>query len=876
MSNPANPANSAPGTETCGACAGVSARTPQALFNRPGLGAIGYRIGQYADFRASLVAGLSSARFPALAGLRTREPDDFTLALFDAFACSADVLTFYQERLANESYLRTATERVSLQEMAKLIGYRLRPGVAAETWLAFALETPRTPPPAMAPEPGAFVTGIPTALNLPAGLKVQSVPGPDETPQTFETVEPLAARPEWNAVRPWLSQRVVPGHGATDTWLQGVRTNLKAGDALLFVGQEFDAHPSTDNHWDFRLLSRVEPDVANDRTHVAWDRPLGSVSPWSDPPAAPKVLALRKRVAVFGHNAPMWKSLNADFRFNYEGDDYGDYSDWPRYTLSPADHPAGADGGWLDLDSVQAEAGPGTYVVLAKGEFNRPGEDLPADTYVELYQVRSAAEVSRAEFALSGKLTRLGLRGQNLDTQFHDQVRQTSVYLQSEALTLADHPVVEAVGGDVVPLALPPDGLLPGRRLIINGVPQAGGAVQAHEATLLGAVAHAPTGGAVLSVTPPLPALLQRDSVVVHLNVALATHGETVSQILGAGDASRPFQRFELKRLPLTYRSAGTESGAHSELSVRVGKVEWRERDSLYGAARDDRAYTLSTDEQGRVWLQFGDGVRGARLPSGLNNLRASYRQGLGQSGNVPADRLSQLMSRPLGLKSVSNPLPAQGGTDPEPADQARRSMPLGTRTLGRAVSLLDYEDFALAFTGIAKAQALVLRGPAGPTIAITVAGQDGDPVPPSSPVWANLLKALKAGGDPTVSVTLLGYQASTFRLGLKVKRDPAYEIYPLLATVQAALRAHFAFGARALGQPVFESDVTAVAQGVPGVLAIDLDFLYGGTEPPAQTVPSHQARLLASRMRVVGGQVRPAELLTLDPAPFARLEEMP
>ena len=52
------------------------------------------------------------------------------------------MLTFYQERIANESYLRTAVERVSLQEMGKLVGYRLRPGVAAETWLAFALETP--------------------------------------------------------------------------------------------------------------------------------------------------------------------------------------------------------------------------------------------------------------------------------------------------------------------------------------------------------------------------------------------------------------------------------------------------------------------------------------------------------------------------------------------------------------------------------------------------------------------------------------------------------------------------------------------------------------------------------------------------------------
>ena len=207
-----------PGTETCGCCEGLEASTPQGLANRMGLSAIAYRIGEYAQFKESMLAGLSSSEYPALAGLRTRDADDFTLGLIDAVACAADVLTFYQERLANELYLRTATERVSLQELAKLIGYRLRPGVAAETRLAFALETPRAPPPGLPPEPGAFVTGIPTSLTLASGLQVQSVPGPDEKPQTFETVEEITARPEWNAVRPWMSATRSPGFGATETF----------------------------------------------------------------------------------------------------------------------------------------------------------------------------------------------------------------------------------------------------------------------------------------------------------------------------------------------------------------------------------------------------------------------------------------------------------------------------------------------------------------------------------------------------------------------------------------------------------------------------------------------------------------------------------
>ena len=357
------------GTDSCGCCDGVAVSTPAAIDNRVGLRAIAYRIGGYAQFKQSMIAGLSASTYENLDGLRTRDADDYTLGLIDAVACAADVLTFYQERVANESYLRTATERVSLQEMAKLIGYRLRPGVAAETWLAFALETPRTAPANVPPEPGAFVTGIPTALTLVAGLKVQSVLGPDEKPQTFETVEAVAARPAWNAVRPWLSETRTPGFGATDTYLEGLRNNLKAGDALVFVGTEFLADPSaTNDNWDFRLIDSVELDTANERTHVTWKRPLGSVTPHSDPPVAPEVYVLRKRAAVFGNNAPMWRSMNDQFKSSYPIDQKKP-NEWPAFAISPL--AADANGGHVDLDTVLGEVTPGSLLVLAKGEFNR-------------------------------------------------------------------------------------------------------------------------------------------------------------------------------------------------------------------------------------------------------------------------------------------------------------------------------------------------------------------------------------------------------------------------------------------------------------------------------------------------------------------------
>src|SRR3981189_2365996 len=127
-------------TTDCGCCCGIAADTPVWKFNRPGLPAIAYRVGTHADFRATLIAPMSSTDYPALKPLTTRNHDDYTITLCDSFAALADVLTFYQEPIANESSLRTALERRSALQLARLIGYQLAPGVAAGTSLAFMLQ----------------------------------------------------------------------------------------------------------------------------------------------------------------------------------------------------------------------------------------------------------------------------------------------------------------------------------------------------------------------------------------------------------------------------------------------------------------------------------------------------------------------------------------------------------------------------------------------------------------------------------------------------------------------------------------------------------------------------------------------------------------
>src|SRR5262249_16846039 len=94
--------NCTPISEPCDCCEGPRALTPAATANRPGLSKLVYRVGTQATFFETMQARLSSTDYPALRALKTRERSDPAIALLDAWATVADVLTFYQERIANE------------------------------------------------------------------------------------------------------------------------------------------------------------------------------------------------------------------------------------------------------------------------------------------------------------------------------------------------------------------------------------------------------------------------------------------------------------------------------------------------------------------------------------------------------------------------------------------------------------------------------------------------------------------------------------------------------------------------------------------------------------------------------------------------------
>jgi predicted phage baseplate assembly protein len=1029
----------------CVCCEGTEALTPETIWNRPGLDALAYRAGTHASFLETMEARLSSADLPALAELRTRSADDPALALLDGWATVADVLTFYQERLANEGYLRTATERRSVQELARLIGYEPRPGVAASAYLAFELEAG-------------------SAVEIPAGCRAQSTPGPGELPQTFETAEPLAARAAWNDLkaRQTRPQALTPKKLLTGgaVWCKGISTNLRANDPLLI---DFGAARGL-----YRVLA-VTSDPLHDRTRVdvePWNPPPAAdqaahvqaaavlavlhhfrhsenvvspasqttkrvlvlldslesklkadesagltalhkdilpklaaeqegaqeagfkkIAPWiqevrtrlisaaaaqpggspnagpvadlsgvlaslGKPPSIPprsrqqlalaadqvfgpasdlfprlvaasrpalqknlyrawgnvpvtpatavRVYALRMRAAVFGHNAPLEPVRNAD-------EVVTGAEEWD---LVPVEGESLEEKNIVHLDTTYPQILPGSWIVL-----DRPNA-LGSIPDLILTRAQEVRDISRAAYGLAGKETRvrldrswLVLEGQTKDT--FAVIRGTSVYTQSELLELADEPldpVQEAVCGDEIELQSLYDGLAAGRWVLVSGertdlvatapvseepdplglhgtdpVPVPG--VPACELAMLAGVEQIvdPTlpGDRVhtrLLLANPLAYCYKRDTVVIYGNVVRATHGETRVEVLGAGDAAQPLQRFTLRQSPLTYVSAATPSGIASTLEVRVNEVRWHAAPSPALLGPDDRSYTTRTEGDGRVSVVFGDGRRGARLPTGPDNVQARYRIGIGKGGNVPAEKINILASRPLGVKNVINPLPATGGADPESRDQARRRAPLAVLALDRLVSVTDYADFARTFAGIGKAAAARLSDGRREILHLTIAGEDDIPIDPTSDLYQNLADALYRFGDPRLPVQIALRDLSFLVVIGGVRVLPDYLWDNVEPKIRQALGNAFAFDRRCLGQDVALSEVIAAIQRVPGVDFVDVDLLGalpGSTDLrdfPAllKTLESDQPRerMIAelARRDPASGEILPAQLLVLRP----------
>ncbi len=293
------------------------------------------------------------------------------------------------------------------------------------------------------------------------------------------------------------------------------------------------------------------------------------------------------------------------------------------------------------------------------------------------------------------------------------------------------------------------------------------------------------------------------------------SRGETVAaEQLGTGDANQAGQTFALAQSPLTYLSQG--AGYASTLVVRVDGVAWTETSTFYGQAPDAKVFVVAQETGAVSHVRFGDGINGARLPSG-SKVVATYRHGAG-AASPPAGRLTTILRPQPNLAAVANPVAVSGGADAEPSALTRQNGPRSLLTFGRAISAADYEAVAAQAPGVARARAYALWNPDQQRTLVTVfVGDDA-----GATVAAR--RALTGSSDPNrpATVTLATPFGVTVAGTLLVAsdRDPAAVLNAATAAVADPSDGLFSAANMGIGRGLHRSALEA-ALLVDGTVAV-------------------------------------------------------
>jgi hypothetical protein len=877
------------GTEACG----QQVEDPRVVTNQPGLSTIADRVDDFAGFRRALLAPLEGEQ--AL-GAWAPAPGDLGLQVLEWWAYLADVLTFYNERIANESYLRTAKSPRRLADLVALIGYAPRPGVAASGQIA-ALR-------------GSGHAGEP--LSVPARMPVSSTASAGVPAQTFE-VQAAADGQPWSfqgpshvaaGLPPEEALALGPAGGPRSVLLAGRVSGVKAGEQLLLLARDW---AGADDDWAWVTVEALAPapdpatgaqntlvtftETAHFGPGVAYrfpgirkiivdehtdldkdvdvehsEAPLAAGGLTSkarlDPRAAQGTAGgLRPRLSESTlHTGELQESIGETveqldstleeqtiWRVASTTDGVGESPRATSYRLLRATQAAAlwTQGGGHDaieavplsahLSAVVRGLAPGEPVLLEAGASEQiaglaggrvsalgmvagvseqlwavpyPPESTPPKEPHEIVVAHSVLDLTSHDGevieALDGSLASAGA------VAVRYGFREVGRIVGVPATSLERLPAlgVSVPSGWSVPAG--------GTSAFLQDAAGAGVLVKVVYA---GPGAQAGLSEATLQASGATPAVLApplRVPLRLLLNLLPVTRGSTVAaETLGSGDASLPSQSFTLKRSPLTYLAQGSEVA--STLAVYVDGIAWSETQSFYGQAPEAHVYTVSLDEAGHATVSFGDGVNGARLPSGSGNVVASYRYGSG-AATPPAGRLTTIVKPQPNLASLANPVAVVPGADPQSPEEVRANAPASVFTFGRAISGVDYEIVAGQAPGVSRVSAVWGFDEATQRTAVTVYVGDDEGALTSAEA------ALAGAEDPNRPVSVLLATARPLALSCTLLVAADRQLEEVQALALAALcdptAGLFSPAAQGIGVRLYRSQLDSALM-VPGVLAV-------------------------------------------------------
>jgi len=362
-------------------------------------------------------------------------------------------------------------------------------------------------------------------------------------------------------------------------------------------------------------------------------------------------------------------------------------------------------------------------------------------------------------------------------------------------------------------------------------------------------------------------------------------------QLLAAWDGSGP--------LPGALRAA-----LITDLTALLGI--WTPLRDLLESGPDDNNFVVEMDNDGYAHLRFGDDNLG-QMPQAGTAFEAHRRVGNGPSGNVGAETITYLVFRitESGLNLVPrNPLPATGGTAPEPLAEVKLFAPTAFRSvLERAITAEDYATLAAdnprrleeRYAAVAATEPNATDACLTPFRAL----QGAKARLRWTGSWYEVLVAIDPLGTETADAALVrgiaDYLEPYRRIGYDLRVAPAeyapLDLGLLVCVLPNYFRAHVEaalldiFSNRVLpdgtlgffhpdnltfGDGIYVSRIVAAAQAVPGVQNVQVTCLERfevGDPPPGMEFTAS---------RDASEEVPAAWVLELGPLEIARLDNDP
>lgn len=802
---------------------------PRTIFNRPALSQIDYRIGTYAEMRGHMFDALNQA--PALNGWTHRGPDDPGIALIESSAIVGDILTFYQSLYANEAFLRTAQWRESIAELVRLLGYRLAPGLGGEALFALAVK-------------GSEPVTVPKGFGFKA--QVESDPKPAE----FESREGVIAYPhlsQFNLYRPYNTPYITNGSQNFYVFsLQGIPEGLtlKGGDRVL-IGAPYPnaTNPTRLDNAQVRIVEKAWEEFG--RLYVKFKTGLS----WSGTVFELAAYKLGESYRHFGHNASakvvtvssgISNTTNTSFTRSL-------------HTTTTTDVEPDLDKKDVPLDAVVDRLSGGGYVLIeANISFYSTNLWNPLTAH-RLFLVRKIVSVENRTLTwglLSGSSTVLTLNSDLVTSLYgHDHkyadIRSFTfheVLGQPFALRAQDQPSAAVSGTDLYYYGTDAEvQAMAGRALML---------VKPDVPT---------TVASVLSVQTLNPAAAERKlfrrvtldaevtyadfdlaalKVSVYGNLVTATQGKTQTEVvIGGGDQRQVFQTFALPKVPLTYLLDETQTPAQvPELHVYVDGIEWQRVDTFFNSKPDDKVFIVREDEDNKSYVQFGDGQTASRLPSGIRNVTAVYRVGQGAYGALKPGTNPQVTGKLKDLDKVFLPAPATGGSAPESGNNARVAAPGKMQSLGRLVSLADFEAETLAIPNVIKTRAF-WSAPEGTALVRVIVLTESSESADTAAVQASLTTFNRCRGPARFPIQVIQGISQFVHLNITAGFEATRRQQDIEVAIKEALGLAgeegngilgedglFSLKNRQFGEVVHKSQIIAAVQQVPGVTWVSLN----------------------------------------------------